>query len=106
MSNDLWEHLAKAGISKCNEQSCIEINKHEDKKITKSYFFDCLRLHEGSEFYNVYITVDKKGGCDIIFTEVVFTKSDELGVNVIIKNLRQQLSTNLRSFLENKDDLT
>lgn len=106
MNDDLWEHLEKSGITKCDKNNDVEIDMHEEVKTARSFYFDCLRLNDDSEFSQVYISVDRNGRCEVVFAEVVFASGySELGTNAIIEELRTKLNVALRSFIKDKVDL-
>lgn len=102
--DDLWSHLAKSGISKCSDE--LEIDQHDDIKTTKSYYFGCLSLADGSTFSDVLITLNHDGNCDIVFGRVEsnFDPSDS-GPNAAIEQLKSNLSAALKSFIKNKIDM-
>ena len=104
MHEDLWDHLAKSGISKCS--NTVEVDQHDEVKTVKSYFFDCLELKDGTRYSGVLITLDTHGKCDVVFAEVESNSDiDESGPNGAIERLRSKLSEALKSFIKNKIDL-
>lgn len=64
----MWRDLAKVGLYPCPSDEFFEINKHDaqlDPDIVMSYFFNCLRLEDGSEVRSVSISICATGDYDL-----------------------------------------
>ncbi len=100
--------MRDANLFPCDENPNVEINLHDhhSSRILRSFFFDCIRLDNGTELHEVEAIITFNGTIEVTFNGIDFPQRADLDETIlIIDGIEGQLRGSLQSFLENRDDL-
>ena len=107
-NESIWDHLQNSNLFPCDQNLNVEVNLHDhhSSRILRSFFFDCIRLENGTQLFEVEAIITFNGVVEVTFNGVGLPKRVDLDDTItIIDEIENLLRESLQSFLENKDEL-
>lgn len=102
---DIWRELSKVGIYPCLNDDFYELDGHDpslDPDIIRSYYFRCFRLENGSQIYDISISVCQNGTTEVTIHEIPVS-STKLGAMSEITKIEAKVRDSIRLFLESQE---
>ena len=105
-NEEIWQHLRNANLFPCDGNTNVEINLHDpSSRILRSFFFNCLRFEDGTQFSEVEAIITHNGIVEVTFNGIEIPQRVDLeDIILIIDEMENQLRESLRNFLENRDN--